>query len=69
MVLGFRGAGTRKGFSVSNLSRTLVVKTNKIRFAESWVETIKRNLEEGPGRKLSLKSKRFVMAMIVNLQF
>ena len=43
--LGFREAGTRKGFSVKNLSRTLVVKSFKRRFAESWVEVIKKNME------------------------
>eukprot|EP00092_Neocalanus_flemingeri_P002528 GFUD01002705.1.p1 GENE.GFUD01002705.1~~GFUD01002705.1.p1 ORF type:complete len:857 (-),score=228.01 GFUD01002705.1:69-2507(-) len=57
--LGFKEAGTRKGFAVRNLSRTLVVKSVKRRWAESWVETIKKNMEEGPGKEITLKNKRF----------
>ena len=56
--LGFKEAGTRKGFSVRNLSRTLVVKSLKRRWAESWVEAIKKSMEEGPGREITTKNKR-----------
>ena len=55
-----RVAGTRKGFSVRNLNRTLVVKSLKKRWAESWVEAIKKSMEEGPGREITSKNKRLV---------
>ena len=63
--LGFREAGTRKGFSVKNLSRTLVVKSFKRRWAESWVEAIKKNIENGPGRDITLKNKRLVCLVLL----
>ena len=58
--LGFRGAGTRKGFSLRNLTRILVVNCLERRLAKSWVETIKMNMEEGPGKEITIKNKRLV---------
>ena len=55
---GFREAGTRKGFILTNSSRKIVIKCFKRRIAERWVRTIKASLGEGPGRELASQDKR-----------
>lgn len=60
---GFREAGTRKGFILTNSSRKIVIKCFKRRIAERWVRTIKASLGEGPGRELASQDKRWVILM------
>ena len=55
---GFREAGSRKGFILTNSSRKIVIKCFKRRIAERWVRTIKAGLGDGPGRELASEDKR-----------